>query len=58
MANIFEDPTKCEERKDVVVSAACVPSDMAKQVRQSKIDPFAAGSSVEHPERPRYGRDY
>lgn len=56
--SIFEDPTKCEERKDLVVSAAVVPPDMAKQVRQSKIDPFAPSNSVQHPERPRYGHDY
>ncbi len=58
MAEIFENQTKCEERKDMVVSAACVPADFSKQVRLAKIDPFAAGNSVQHPERPRYGRDY
>ena len=58
MANIFEDTTSCKERDDLVVSAACVPVDIAKQVRQSKIDPFAPSNSVQHPERPRYGHDY
>ena len=58
MANIFEDPTKCEERGDMVVSPACTPPDTAKQVRLSKLDPFAPNNSVEHVERPRYGQAY
>lgn len=58
MANIFENPTECEERGDMVVSPACVPVDNAKRVRMSKVDPYAPKNSIEHVERPRYGQAY
>lgn len=58
MANIFEDPTECKERGEMVVSSTCVPADNAKRVRMSKVDPYAPSNSIEHVERPRYGQAY
>jgi hypothetical protein len=56
--NIHQDQTKCQEYDNLVVSPACTPPDTSKQVRLSKLDPFAPSNSVEHVERPRYGQAY